>query len=62
MSYSKQEAIEVLTVSKAKMDKATTRDEALAILKEAGEEVAFKPAFRCLVMGEAPDKAIRWKE
>lgn len=58
--YSKKEAVEVLEVAKAKMEAATTRDETLDILKEAGKEVSYTPAFRCLVMGQTPDEAIKW--
>jgi hypothetical protein len=58
--YSKEEAVEVLNVSKAKLEKATTRDEALEILKEAGKEVSYTPAFRCLVMGQTPEESIKW--
>jgi hypothetical protein len=60
--YTKAEAVKVLEVSKAKMDEAKTRDEALAILREAGKEVGYKPAFRCLVLGQIPEQAITWKE
>jgi len=59
--YTKAEAVPILEVSKAKMDEAKTRDEALEILKEAGNEVGYTPAFRCLVMGQTPDQSIRWK-
>jgi hypothetical protein len=60
-NYTKEEAIEVLRVAKAKMDKATTKEEALAILKETGEEVSYTPTFRCLVMGHAPEDSIKWQ-
>lgn len=60
--YTKEEAVQVLAVAKAKMDAATTKDEALEILREAGKEVAYKPAFRCLVMGQTPNESIKWKE
>jgi DNA primase large subunit len=59
--YTREEAVKVLEVSKAKMDEAKTRDEALAILREAGKEVGYTPAFRCLVMGQTPEESIRWK-
>lgn len=58
--YTKQESVEVLRVGKAKMDKATTKEEALAVLKEIGKEVAYTPTFRCLVMGHKPEDSIRW--
>lgn len=58
--YTKQEAIEVLRVGEAKMDKATTKEEALEILKEIGTEVAYTPAFRCLVMGHKPEDSFKW--
>ena len=58
--YTKDESIEVLRVGKAKMDKAVTKDEALAVLKEIGKEVAYTPAFRCLVMGHKPEDSIKW--
>jgi len=59
--YTKDEAVKVLEVCKAKMDEAKTRDEAVEILKEAGKEVGYTPAFRCLVMGKTPEESIRWK-
>lgn len=59
--YTKEEAVKVLEVCKAKMDEAKTKEEALEILREAGKEVGYKPAFRCLVMGETPEESIRWK-
>lgn len=61
-NYTKTEAIQILEVAKAKMDEASTKDEALDILREAGQEVAYTPAFRCLVMGVPPDKSVRWQE
>lgn len=60
--YTKEEAVKVLEVCKAKMDEAKTRDEALEILREAGKEVGYKPAHRCLVLGQKPEQAITWKE
>jgi hypothetical protein len=59
--YTKQEAIKVLEVGKAKMDAAKTRDEALAILKEVGQEISYTPTFRCLVMGQTPEDSIKWQ-
>lgn len=59
--YSKKEAVEILQVGKAKMDAAQTKDEALAVLKEVGGEVAYSPTFRCLVMGHEPEESIKWK-
>ena len=58
--YTKEEAVKVLEVSQAKMAEAKTRDEALEILREAGKEVAYTPAFRCLVMGKTPEESIKW--
>jgi hypothetical protein len=58
--YTKQEGIEILQVAKAKMDAATTKEEALTVLRETGAEVAYSPAFRCLVMGVEPEKSIGW--
>jgi hypothetical protein len=58
--YSKEEAVEVLRVGQAKMAKATTKEEVVEILKEVGPEVAYTPTFRCLVMGQTPEEAIRW--
>jgi len=59
--YTKEEAVKVLEVSQAKMAEAKTRDEALEILREAGKEVGYTPAFRCLVMGQTPEASIKWK-
>ncbi len=59
--YTKQEAVEVLKVGKASLDAATTKEEALNILKEVGKEVSYTPTFRCLVMGQTPEESIRWK-
>ena len=58
--YTKQEAIKVLEVGQAKMEVAKTKEEALAVLKEVGQEVSYAPTFRCLVMGKAPEESIRW--
>lgn len=60
-NYNKTEAVEILQVAKAKMDAATTKEEALAVLKEAGHEVSYTPTFRCLVMGVAPEQSIGWR-
>ena len=59
--YTREEAIQVLVVAKAKMDAAQTKDETLAVLREAGGEVAYTPAFRCLVMGQEPKESFRWE-
>jgi len=59
--YTKEEAVQILEVGKAKMDAAQTKDEVLVILKEVGAEVAYTPTFRCLVMGQKPEESIKWR-
>lgn len=61
MEYTKEEAVPILRVGKAKMDEAQTRDETLEILKEVGGEVGYAPTFRCLVMGVSPEESIKWR-
>lgn len=58
----KEEAVKILAEARDKMDKAKTKEETLAVLKDAGSKVGYTPAFRCLVAGLEPDKSIRWKE
>lgn len=59
-SITKEEAVGILTEAKKKLAKATTKDETLAVLKEAGGKVGYAPAMRCLVAGVEPDKSVRW--
>mgnify|MGYP003394928955 CR=1 FL=1 len=56
----KAEAVAVLTILKDQMELAQTKQEVLAVLSKAGKAVGYKPAFRVLVAGEEPDKAVRW--
>ena len=57
----KEEGIAILREAKSKLDKATTKDEALGILKEAGGQVGYKPAFRALIAGVEPENSIKWE-
>ena len=59
--YTKQQAIEILGVARAKMDAITTKDEAIALILATGNEVGYTPAFRCLVAGKKPEESVRWK-
>jgi len=58
----KAEGIDLLKKAKAKMARATTKDETLAILKEAGSAVGYAPAYRCLVAGTEPENSIKWED
>lgn len=60
MKITKAEGVEILKEAKAKLGKATTKDETLAVLKDAGSKVGYAPAMRCLVAGVEPDNAIKW--
>ena len=58
----KDEAVKVLADAQGEMKKAKTKDETIAVLKNAGGKVGYTPAFRCLVQGLEPDKSVRWKD
>ena len=57
----KQDAIYTLVEAKEQMDKASTKAEVIDVLQRAGSVVGYAPAFRALVAGVEPDKAVRWK-
>ena len=57
----KQDAVYTLVEAKEQMEKASTKEEALDVLRSAGNVVGYAPAFRALVTGVEPDKAVRWK-
>jgi len=57
----KQDAVYILAEAKEQMEKASTKEEALDVLRRAGSTVGYAPAFRALVAGVEPDKAVRWK-
>jgi len=57
----KEDAIGILREAKGKLEKASTKDETLAVLKDAGGAVGYKPAFRCLIAGIEPEKSIKWE-
>jgi len=58
----REEAIQYLTMQRDFFEMAATPETKLAleILKEAGKQVGYTPAFRCLVMGLDPEESIRW--
>ncbi|MFA7101314.1 MAG: hypothetical protein WC196_06245 [Bacilli bacterium] len=56
----KDEGIKALKDAKAKLAKASTKDETLAVLLEAGQAVGYSPAMRCLVAGKEPEQSIKW--
>ena len=58
----REEAIQYLETARKQLDKAKTKDEVLAVLSAAGDEVAYTPAFRCLVKGQEPAQSIRWRD
>ena len=57
----KQDAVYTLVEAKEQMETASTKEEALDVLQRAGSTVGYAPAFRALVAGIEPDKAVRWK-
>lgn len=59
-NMTREQGIQVLKDAQKKLAKATTKDETLAVLKEAGSAVGYTPAFRCLVAGKDPDQSIKW--
>ncbi|MDD2731423.1 MAG: hypothetical protein PHW33_04865 [Candidatus Portnoybacteria bacterium] len=60
MAMTKAEGVKALEDAKGKLAKASSRDETLAILLEAGKAVGYSPAMRCLVAGKAPEESIKW--
>jgi predicted exporter len=63
------EAIEILEQQRDKLDKVINDqtlhgveavNQALAIIKDAGQMVGYTPAFRCLVLNYSPEESIRW--
>lgn len=56
----RDEAERLLTNQRDLMEDAMTKEEAMVILKRAGQAVGYAPAFRCLVMGVEPSESIRW--
>jgi len=50
-----------LKEAKSKLETATTKQETLGILKDAGGAVGYKPAFRALVAGVEPEKSVKWE-
>lgn len=60
MKITKAEGVEILKDAQKKLQKATTKDETLAVLKDAGSKVGYAPAMRCLVANVEPDNAIKW--
>lgn len=57
---SREEAINILTMQRDNMVEAETKAQTMEILAIAGKAVGYAPAFRTLVMGVAPEDAIRW--
>lgn len=60
MGMTRAEALVALEEAKGKLAKATTKDETLAALREAGDAAGYAPAMRCLVAGKSPEDSIRW--
>jgi hypothetical protein len=58
---SKMEAEAYLASRKQDFDNLADKASAMVVLREAGMTVGYKPAFRVLVMGESPEKAVRWQ-
>lgn len=56
----REEAVEYLVGQQDYADDAKTVGEFKAVLARAGAMVGYAPAFRCLVNGVEPSKAIRW--
>jgi len=60
MPLTREEAVELLTKTNEQLAKVSGKDETLQLLSLAGKSVGYKPAFRALVMGMEPEKAIKW--
>ena len=56
----KNEAVELLYGLKEELEIAETKEETIEILARAGKQVGYKPAFRALIGGKAPEDAIKW--
>lgn len=61
MKLTKEDGIKVLEEAQNSLAKASSKEETLAVLKEAGSKVGYSPAFRCLVAGNEPAKSIKWE-
>lgn len=59
-NMTKADGVKALEEAKGKLAKATSKDDTLAILLEAGKAVGYSPAMRCLVAGKAPEDSIKW--
>jgi len=59
-NMTRDEGIKALKDAQGKLAKASTKDETIAVLAEAGKAVGYAPAMRCLVAGKAPEDSIKW--
>ena len=57
----KEVAIARLQDEQLRLSKVTTKEEAIAIIKETAKAVGYKPAVRVLMMGQAPEQAVHWR-
>jgi len=60
IAVQRENAIFALIEAQSKMAEATTKEQVLAIMKEAGKAATYTPTFRCLVMGMSPEESIKW--
>ena len=60
-TINKSDAIQFLQEAKERLAQAKTKEETLEVLRDAGAQVGYKPAFRALVAGVEPEEAVRWK-
>lgn len=56
----REEAIAILRRSQQFLQGDMTWADAKEELKAVGSQVGYTPAFRCLVMGQAPEDSVRW--
>ena len=57
---SREEAVQYLTMMRDLMVDTTSKEQAIELLRAAGETVGYTPAFRCLVKGLESEESIRW--
>ena len=56
----REEGVAALAQAQKDLEASSSKEQVLAVLKEAGTKVGYAPAFRCLVSGSEPEQSIRW--
>ena len=60
MKLTREEGIQILKDAETEMAKAKTKEDAIGVLRKAGDAVGYAPAMRCLVAGNIPENSIKW--